>query len=266
MRDPSTGRPADGSGTPPDPAGWMAALTPGSAPPAAEAGPRPGRRGVLLGVAVAAVLCVAAGSAYLVSGGDERPAATATPSPADAAPAAATPLAVPEESAPAPTVATSKPVSPRPSKPAASRPTAPRTTRPAVTGRSNPSRTNLARGRPVRASSVEGRPWAPANAVDGSTRTRWSSAFSDPQWISVDLGANWRVGEVVLAWQHAHATRYQVDVSLDGRRWSTVYATRGGREGTVRIDTGPVVARHVRVLGLARSNQYGYSLWELEVR
>ena len=44
--------------------------------------------------------------------------------------------------------------------------------------------TLLSQGRPVVASSAEG-PFAAANAVDGNAGTRWSSAFSDPQWLAV---------------------------------------------------------------------------------
>src|SRR5581483_4086170 len=49
--------------------------------------------------------------------------------------------------------------------------------------------TNAAQGRPATASSSENTTLGPANAVDGNTGTRWSSAFSDPQWIQVDLGS-----------------------------------------------------------------------------
>ena len=51
----------------------------------------------------------------------------------------------------------------------------------------------ISQGKPVTASSVEnaGTP-AAANAVDGNAGTRWASAFADPQWIQVDLGAHGR--------------------------------------------------------------------------
>ena len=49
--------------------------------------------------------------------------------------------------------------------------------------------TLLSQGKPATASSSENAGMAAADAVDGNTGTRWSSAFSDPQWIQVDLGA-----------------------------------------------------------------------------
>ena len=48
--------------------------------------------------------------------------------------------------------------------------------------------TNLALHQPTTASSVHGPSWLASNATDGSLTTRWSSAFSDPQWLQVDLG------------------------------------------------------------------------------
>src|SRR5918999_1786927 len=49
--------------------------------------------------------------------------------------------------------------------------------------------TLISQGKPVTASSTESAAYPASAAVDGNTGTRWSSAFSDPQWIQVDLGA-----------------------------------------------------------------------------
>ncbi len=48
--------------------------------------------------------------------------------------------------------------------------------------------TLLSQNQPTNASSLENAGTPAANAVDGSSTTRWASAFSDPQWIYVDLG------------------------------------------------------------------------------
>ena len=55
-----------------------------------------------------------------------------------------------------------------------------------------------------------------SNAVDGNTGTRWSSAFSDPQWLQVDLGATASITQVVLQWEAAYATAFQIQTSPDG--------------------------------------------------
>lgn len=41
--------------------------------------------------------------------------------------------------------------------------------------------------------------------MDGNSGTRWSSAFSDPQWLEVDLGSSQSVRGVTLNWEAAYA-------------------------------------------------------------
>ncbi|MEV6971538.1 discoidin domain-containing protein, partial [Hamadaea sp. NPDC051192] len=49
--------------------------------------------------------------------------------------------------------------------------------------------TLISQGKAATASSAENATFPASAAVDGNTGTRWSSAFSDPQWLQVDLGA-----------------------------------------------------------------------------
>jgi fibronectin type 3 domain-containing protein len=123
---------------------------------------------------------------------------------------------------------------------------------------------NLALGRPTTASSIEGASTAAAKATDGDTTTRWSSAFSDPQWIQVDLGAVHAVNQVVIQWQNSHATAYQVQVSNDSTTWTTIYSTTTSTGGTETLNVAGS-GRYLRVYGTARSTGYGYSIWELQV-
>lgn len=102
------------------------------------------------------------------------------------------------------------------------------------------------------------------HAVDGDTKTRWSSAFRDPQWLTVDLGAVTRLSRIGLNWEAAYATDYELQVSSDGVNWTTarrVTDAHGGVEEQELDATG----RYVRLMGTARSTPYGYSLWELQV-
>jgi len=122
----------------------------------------------------------------------------------------------------------------------------------------------ISQGKPVTASSIE---WAgtPATAaVDGNPGTRWSSLFSDPQWIQVDLGATATVDQVTLVWETAYARSFQVQVSADGSAWTTIFATTTGTGGTQTLAvTG--TGRYVRMFGTVRATGYGYSLWEFQV-
>src|SRR5687768_3461327 len=70
-----------------------------------------------------------------------------------------------------------------------------------VVSRANAAEILLSQGRPVVASSTENAGTVAANAVDGNTGTRWSSAFSVPQWIYVDLGSAQPVTRVALNWE-----------------------------------------------------------------
>ena len=123
---------------------------------------------------------------------------------------------------------------------------------------------NLALGRPVVVSSVEYGGVEGNYAVDGEVSTRWSSRYSDPQWIYVDLGATYAIDHVVLNWE-AYASRYEIQVSADAQNWLTVFTEGNGNDGIVDISFAPASARYVRMLGVQRGTSYGYSLREIEV-
>ncbi|OWV11515.1 sialidase [Micromonospora wenchangensis] len=122
----------------------------------------------------------------------------------------------------------------------------------------------LSQGRPATASSTEGTGFPASAAVDGNTGTRWSSAFSDPQWLQVDLGARATLSQVTLVWEAAHARAFQIQTSDNGTTWTTVWSTTTGTGGT---QTVPVTGsgRYVRMYGTTRATGYGYSLWEFQV-
>ncbi|HEU5473477.1 MAG TPA: penicillin acylase family protein [Actinophytocola sp.] len=127
---------------------------------------------------------------------------------------------------------------------------------------------NLALGRPVSATSTESGLFysLPArNAVDGDPATRWGSRFSDPQSITVDLGAAQPVSRVILRWEAAYGLAYRIEVSGDGASWRPVAATTAGNGGEDNVTFAPTPARFVRMTGTQRATGYGYSLWELEV-
>ncbi|MFE9723556.1 beta-N-acetylglucosaminidase domain-containing protein [Streptomyces sp. NPDC005794] len=103
-----------------------------------------------------------------------------------------------------------------------------------------------------------------AAASDGDPETRWSSPVEDGAWWQAELPGPVRLGQVVLRWQDAYASRYRVQVSPDGRTWRTAATVReggGGRE-SVRMDAKDT--RFIRVQGDGRATQYGYSLWSVE--
>ncbi len=130
----------------------------------------------------------------------------------------------------------------------------------------NPGGANLALAGVATASESEGDAWAPRHAIDGDPSTRWSSGFADRQWLRVDLKQLWQISEVALVWEAAYGVGYRVESSADGKKWTTLYETSAGKGGTVRVDVGGQVARHIRMNGTKRSGSYGYSLLEVEIR
>ncbi|MEU2617949.1 discoidin domain-containing protein [Streptomyces sp. NPDC007157] len=124
--------------------------------------------------------------------------------------------------------------------------------------------TPLSQGKTATASSEENAGTVAANAVDGNTGTRWSSAFTDDQWLQVDLGATATVSQVVLNWETAYGKDYKLQISANGSSWTDLTSVTGGDGGT---DTLAVSGqgRYVRMQGVHRATQYGYSLWEFQV-
>ena len=124
--------------------------------------------------------------------------------------------------------------------------------------------TDLALNKPTTASSTENAGTPAANATDGNTGTRWSSAFSDPQWLQVDLGATHTICQVALNWEAAYATAFQIQTSNDAANWTSIYSTTAGAGGNQTLNVSGS-GRYIRLYGTARATQYGYSLWELSV-
>ncbi len=126
-----------------------------------------------------------------------------------------------------------------------------------------PPATDVAQGKPVTVSSVEGAN-AAARAVDGNSTTRWGSAYSDPQWITVDLGQPHALNRVRLNWETAFGRAYQIQVSPDNAAWTTIFSTTTGDGGVDDLNvTG--TGRYVRMNGTQRATQWGYSLWDFNV-
>ncbi|MFB9903153.1 discoidin domain-containing protein [Allokutzneria oryzae] len=130
--------------------------------------------------------------------------------------------------------------------------------------RASAAPTLLSQGKAATASSTENGGTPASAAVDGDPTTRWSSAFSDPQWLQVDLGATATINQVVLNWELAHSSAFEIQVSADAASWSTVRSATRGAAGTQSLDV-TATGRYVRLYSTARATAYGTSLWEFQV-
>ncbi|WP_285600258.1 discoidin domain-containing protein [Kineosporia sp. NBRC 101731] len=125
--------------------------------------------------------------------------------------------------------------------------------------------TLLSQGKPATASSSENDGvFGAAKAFDGDAGTRWSSAFSDPQWLQVDLGSTQTISQIQLNWEAAYASAFTIQTSANGTSWTNITPTTAGAAGLQTINvTGS--GRYVRMNGTARATAYGYSLFEFQV-
>ncbi len=123
---------------------------------------------------------------------------------------------------------------------------------------------NLALNKPVTVSSIEKAGLEGQNAVDGNLNTRWSSQFSDPQYIIIDLQSVQAFNEVLLYWEAAYAKEYEIQISNDNSNWTTLTHITNGNGGTEKI-SAQASARYVRIYGIHRGTIYGYSLFEIGI-
>jgi F5/8 type C domain len=124
---------------------------------------------------------------------------------------------------------------------------------------------DLADNKTVTASSFQNNDFIPECVNDGQMTSRWSSEFSDPQWISIDLGETYTINHLRILWENAYADSYSVQISMNGTDWNSVYSTTSADGRIDDIVINPVDTRYVRIYCTKRATVAGYSIWELEL-
>jgi endo-1,3(4)-beta-glucanase len=103
-------------------------------------------------------------------------------------------------------------------------------------------------------------------AIDGDMSTRWSSEFSDPQWIKVELNNAAEIKYVKINWEAGSAKSYKIQISEDGSTWKEAASISDGAPNEERVITlKPVKAKFVRIYGEQRNGEWGYSIFEIGV-
>ncbi|MGC9260945.1 MAG: glycosyl hydrolase 2 galactose-binding domain-containing protein [Phycisphaerae bacterium] len=153
-----------------------------------------------------------------------------------------------------------------------------------------PQLTDLAFGRPVRVSSTAYAPTPGFCAVDGTRWSWWTSAPEDPSWIEIDLQTACVIHQVRIFFPHekgdqfprpshaeegwtpasavfgSYAVAYDVELSVDGKKWNNVYSTNNGVGGDMHLRVEPQAARYVRLTSRSRSwRQYGVAISSIQV-
>ena len=122
--------------------------------------------------------------------------------------------------------------------------------------------------KPVAATSspVENPGMSAAAAIDGNPNSRWGSTFVDDAWIQFDFGKPTAIGAMKLVWERSYGKEYALQVSDDGQNWAQVRYVMDGKGGTEEFLNLGVLARYIRLQGVARNSQYGYSLFEVQFK
>jgi subtilisin family serine protease len=119
---------------------------------------------------------------------------------------------------------------------------------------------NLALNKAVTVSSSQDSAHDGQMAVDGSLTTFWKTARAQgknklsSEWIDVDLGSLYSIGNVVLEWDAYYATSYSLSVSDDHINWITVFNTDNGDGVNDTLIFNTVQARYVRMDSTAWNN------------
>ncbi|HPM13555.1 MAG TPA: discoidin domain-containing protein, partial [Bacteroidales bacterium] len=125
---------------------------------------------------------------------------------------------------------------------------------------------NLALNRPVAVSSTEaGFGNIASNINDSLKTTRWSSSYTNAQWLTIDLQQIYTIDRMQILWEAAYGSQYTIAISTDSIIWNIIYTESAGNgdEDTVSVSDNP--ARYVRWQGIQRATDFGYSIFEFEV-
>jgi CxxC motif-containing protein (DUF1111 family) len=122
--------------------------------------------------------------------------------------------------------------------------------------------------KPVDATSseVENNDMSALKAIDGKLNTRWGSKAENGAWIQFDFGAKTPIGYMKLQWENAYGKEYALNVSDDGKTWKQVRYVTDAKGGIEEFYNLGIDARFVRLQGVTRATNYGYSLFEVEFK
>lgn len=123
---------------------------------------------------------------------------------------------------------------------------------------------NIALNKTATVSSTDGYAGGGAEAVDGDASTRWASEWNEPEWLQVDLGASYDINQVIIYWETAYSSAYQIQVSNDASSWTDIYSTTSSDGGTDDLSISGT-GRYIRLYCSARATAWGNSVYELEV-
>lgn len=144
-----------------------------------------------------------------------------------------------------------------------------------VTQHASKGTTNLALGKSVTASSFTVETEKPEFAVDGNTRTKWCAVGNEAHTLTVDLGSEQLVSEIVI--KHAQAGgepsgcntyAYRILISQDGENFSEVVHVNENEQGVTNDPIPPRKTRYVQLIveKPTQGDDNAARIYEFEVR
>ena len=129
---------------------------------------------------------------------------------------------------------------------------------------------NLAPRGEATASSIEFIDYIAQNAIDGDLSSRWGSAHSgNIDWLKVEMDNLYTIEKIIIYWETAYATEYEIQTSWDDSNWETVHSEYSSNGSEDIINFSGTCAKYVRVSCLKKvsvyGSTYGYSIYEMEI-
>ncbi|MDE5722361.1 MAG: discoidin domain-containing protein [Clostridia bacterium] len=107
------------------------------------------------------------------------------------------------------------------------------------------------------------------NAVDGDMTTRWESKHgNDGEWLEIELSELTEIYQMKIFWEAASASEYKVSFSETGEDdWVEVLnaSYSGGARTDTFTPTTVMNVKYIRIQGVKRATDYGYSIYEVEI-
>lgn len=118
----------------------------------------------------------------------------------------------------------------------------------------------------VTASSSQEERLKPSNAVNTDLSSRWSSNWSDEQWLEINTNENFNFTGLQIIWESAYAKSFETLTSVDGDKWEKGYATKQGEGGIQDIFTTPRKAKYVKINLHTRATGWGFSILDISLK
>ncbi len=107
-------------------------------------------------------------------------------------------------------------------------------------------------------------PFTPEMVMDGNFQTRWSSEFSDDQWLEVSYDKPIEIVGLKIHWETAYGRDYDLELRKPDNQWITKNEIRYADGGVDELYFGPETIVGFKIRGKKRGTGWGYSIWEIE--